>query len=240
MGDTMIYPTRAAFEAWARTEWPKLRELKWTTYDEDAGTDEAYPDILVGDAWIDLSSHWGAFQAALASHPQAWTRGELIEAINEDARFQRNVHETWRVAAAVIAADVALQRPLATGCLVCGKSCSSNMMIAESVANESTIAMAILRLNGSVEGHPTNRVNFLQRIDALRAKERLYEAAMEANEKMQHELDARPLAVEADLEAGVEKGARAIYDEWDRGKLSTMSGAMDAARAILVTMKVKP
>ena len=54
-------------------------------------------------------------------------------------------------------------------------------------ANEATLAMAVARLGGMVEGAPTARHNFLQRIDKLRAMERLYGAAMEANEQLQHD-----------------------------------------------------
>ena len=37
----------------------------------------------------------------------------------------------------------------------------------------SVLAMAVARLGGIVEGNPTGRVNFMQRIDALREIERL-------------------------------------------------------------------
>lgn len=38
-------------------------------------------------------------------------------------------------------------------------------------AKEATIAMAVARLAGRVEGEPTHRINFLQRIDELRETE---------------------------------------------------------------------
>lgn len=39
-------------------------------------------------------------------------------------------------------------------------------------SSEATLAMAVARLGGIVEGAPTHRINFLQRIDALREIER--------------------------------------------------------------------
>lgn len=41
-------------------------------------------------------------------------------------------------------------------------------------AVEATLAMTVARLGGMVDGHSTHRVNFLQRIDELRAIEREY------------------------------------------------------------------
>ena len=38
-------------------------------------------------------------------------------------------------------------------------------------SSEATLAMAVARLGGEVEGAPTHRINFLQRIDALRRVE---------------------------------------------------------------------
>lgn len=45
----------------------------------------------------------------------------------------------------------------------------------EVAAKEATIHMAVARLGGEVEGAPTHRINFLQRIDELRGIERLRE-----------------------------------------------------------------
>lgn len=56
-------------------------------------------------------------------------------------------------------------------------------------AKESTISMAVARLGGTVEGHPTHRINFLQRIDALRRIE-----------KRIVELEAEPARIRRELE----------------------------------------
>jgi len=45
----------------------------------------------------------------------------------------------------------------------------------EVLAKEATIHMAVARLGGEVEGAPTRRINFLQRIDELREIERIRE-----------------------------------------------------------------
>lgn len=41
-------------------------------------------------------------------------------------------------------------------------------------AERATLAMTVARLGGTVEGHPTRRINFLQRIDELREIERYH------------------------------------------------------------------
>lgn len=50
-------------------------------------------------------------------------------------------------------------------------------------ARDGVLRMAVARLGGEVDGHPTHRINFLQRIDALRAIED--RAAMEADESQE-------------------------------------------------------
>ena len=53
----------------------------------------------------------------------------------------------------------------------------------EKDSSEGVLAMAVARLGGLVEGHPTGRHNFLQRIDALVAREGENERLREAIEK---------------------------------------------------------
>jgi|GEM_PF-6209732 len=49
------------------------------------------------------------------------------------------------------------------------EGCTSTVLSA--AAAEGTLHMAVARLGGTVEGCPTHRINFLQRIDELRAIE---------------------------------------------------------------------
>jgi len=48
--------------------------------------------------------------------------------------------------------------------------------------SEGTLVMAVARLGGTVEGHPTHRLDLLQRIDALRAIENECEAWRKADD----------------------------------------------------------
>jgi len=48
--------------------------------------------------------------------------------------------------------------------------------------SEGTLVMAVARLGGTVEGHPTHRLDFLQRIDALRVIENECEAWRKADD----------------------------------------------------------
>lgn len=45
-------------------------------------------------------------------------------------------------------------------------------------SSEATLAMAVARLGGEVEGAPTHRINFLQRIDQLRRVESALQAIL--------------------------------------------------------------
>ena len=65
------------------------------------------------------------------------------------------------------------------------EDCASQLTVA---ANEATLHMAVARLGGMVEGRPTHRINFLQRIDELREVERKHDTYRSALAAVLHAL----------------------------------------------------
>lgn len=89
----------------------------------------------------------------------------------------------------------------------------------EHKCSEATLAMAVARLGGKVEGHPTHRINFLQRIDELRRIEEERDEARQALREMEdahseetgercRAEDERDLAVKAAAEADAKRERR--------------------------------
>lgn len=82
-------------------------------------------------------------------------------------------------------------------------------------ASEGVLSMAVYRLGGLVEGRPTERVNFLQRIDELVAAEadlaRLTHERDEAVKDALYHADCRPNRRQAEA---YRDDAKAMNDKW--------------------------
>jgi len=74
---------------------------------------------------------------------------------------------------------------------------------------DATLAMTVARLGGEVEGAPTHRVNFLQRIDALRAIEEERDRLVAENHRLAED-------VAAAKRAGWIEGTNAAFEEFQK------------------------
>jgi chromosome segregation ATPase len=93
---------------------------------------------------------------------------------------------------------------------------------------ESTLHMTVARLGGTVEGRPTERVNFLQRVDELRAIEQWGAALAEAMEGLRAWLEGEKAAAERTVRLAT---ARSVGDT--ESTYWAASGLQSAYRATL-------